>query len=213
MPNGHSQRKVLSTQLDRFDVILDGLADALNESVASAVRDVVGQVVKDAVETTIREVLGNEDLLRASLAMHTPPVQPAPSPVRSSIIGCALALLVQKSAALAGKVKQTIGSAWSRSLEKIGDLAALARYGRQWIASSFWAAGNVILSGVSWSWRFRKTSAIALTIGMLSGIMCFYSGPVISSVACGLSSATTTLTGMVLLPLWRLISGSETAEA
>src|SRR5579859_2814180 len=139
--NGSTQRKTLATQLDRLDIILDGLADALNESVASAVTDVVGQVVKEAVETTIREVLGNQELLKASLAMHASPVV---QPVRSSIIAGALSLLVQKSAEIGSRIKKTVGSAWSRSLEKLGDLVALARFGRQWIGSSFSAAGSMI---------------------------------------------------------------------
>src|SRR5271165_2518602 len=60
--NGSTQRKQLSFQLDRLDAILDGLAEALNESVASAVKDVVGEVVRESVEATIREVLGNPEL-------------------------------------------------------------------------------------------------------------------------------------------------------
>ena len=217
MNNGH-QRKTLATQIDRLDIILDGLADALNESVACAVRDVVGQVVKEAVETTIREVLGNQELLQASLAMHMPRVaQPAPIPVHSNpiktAIGGALALLVQKSAEIASKVKKTFGSAWSRSLVKLGDLVALVSSGWQCITSNFSAAGSMIRSAPSWIWRFRKSSLIATAVGMLAGLACFYSGPLIASIACGLSSATTTLTGMILLPLWRLISGSKAAEA
>jgi hypothetical protein len=80
MPNGrHTQRKQLSSQLDRLDTVLDGLGDALNRRVADAVKDVVGQAVKESVETTIREVLGNPALLQAALEQHTPQ-QPLASP-------------------------------------------------------------------------------------------------------------------------------------
>jgi hypothetical protein len=41
--NGRA-RKSLEGQLDQFDRILDGLADALNGSVADAVKDAVGAV-------------------------------------------------------------------------------------------------------------------------------------------------------------------------
>jgi hypothetical protein len=77
MPNGrHTQRKQLSAQLDRLDNVLDGLAGALNRSVAGAVKDVVGQVVKEAVETTIGEVLGGPDLLHAAPAQQPLAAQP-----------------------------------------------------------------------------------------------------------------------------------------
>src|SRR5262245_18997612 len=81
MSNGNAQRKQLSSQLDRLDTVLGGLADALNRSVAYAVKDVVGQMVKESVETTIREVLGNPELLQAALGQHTP--QPFTTPKRS----------------------------------------------------------------------------------------------------------------------------------
>ena len=52
--------------------MLDGLAEALNESVADAVRDVVGQTVRESVESAVREVLDDPELIRAALARHAP---------------------------------------------------------------------------------------------------------------------------------------------
>jgi hypothetical protein len=45
-PNGRD-RKTLASQLDRLDNILDGLADALNESVAAAVHQAVAGVLTE----------------------------------------------------------------------------------------------------------------------------------------------------------------------
>jgi hypothetical protein len=212
--NGHSQRKTLSTQIDRLDSILDGLAEALNESVADAVRDVVGQVVRETVGTTIREVLGNPELLRASLAKHMPAAMPQPSPVSSSgsvgkALKGALATLLHKCSEMAGKVKQHFGSAWSRSLGKLGIFTALARQNFQHLRSDLARAGNLIRHGVSGAWKFRRSSTVAMAVGVLSGLSCYFAGPVIASVACGLSGAVMTLSGMILLPVWRLISGSQ----
>jgi hypothetical protein len=81
MSNGSAQRKQLSSQLDRLDTVLGGLADALNRSVADAVKDVVGQAVKEAVETAVMEELGNPDVLHAALAQHTPQQPVAAQPV------------------------------------------------------------------------------------------------------------------------------------
>ena len=53
--NGRPQRKQLADQLDRFDAIIDGFADALPQAVAdatregtrAAVRDILGELLRD----------------------------------------------------------------------------------------------------------------------------------------------------------------------
>src|SRR5262245_19983946 len=52
MTNGRT-RKSLAEQIDRLDMILDGLADALNEAVAQAVKEAVAFAVKAAVAETL----------------------------------------------------------------------------------------------------------------------------------------------------------------
>jgi hypothetical protein len=42
---------------------------------------------------------------------------------------------------------------------------------------------------------------------VLSGFGVYYAGPVIANVLCGIGSAVMTGAGMVLMPLWRLMSG------
>jgi hypothetical protein len=60
-------RKNLASQLDRMDAILDGLADALNESVAAAVEKAVGNV--------IAEILTNPAFAdRLRVPVNPPPV-------------------------------------------------------------------------------------------------------------------------------------------
>jgi hypothetical protein len=55
-PNGRVARPSLGDQLDRLDGILNGLADALNQSVTSAVSVTVGNAVREAVEAATREL-------------------------------------------------------------------------------------------------------------------------------------------------------------
>src|SRR5579883_664599 len=52
-------RKSLASQLDRFDSMLDGLSEALNESVATAVKEAVTVAVREAVQAVLTEVLAN----------------------------------------------------------------------------------------------------------------------------------------------------------
>src|SRR5262249_12707391 len=55
-PNGRAARPSLGDQLDRLDRSLNGLADALDESVTAAVTAAVGKVVREAIEAATREL-------------------------------------------------------------------------------------------------------------------------------------------------------------
>jgi hypothetical protein len=55
-PNGRA-RPSLGDQLDRLDGILNGLADAPNQSVTAAVSAAVGNAVREAVEAATRELV------------------------------------------------------------------------------------------------------------------------------------------------------------
>jgi len=59
MHNGLNGRfkKSLAHQLDRLDVILDGLAEALNGAISDAVRQAVGQATREAVQMAMAETL------------------------------------------------------------------------------------------------------------------------------------------------------------
>src|SRR5262245_50934988 len=107
-------RKQLSSQLDRLDTILDGLDAALSGAVADAVQGVVGQVVKEAVEASIKEVLGNPELLRAALAQHAQPsAQPQPRKSLREVLKGALGCLPRKGCEAVAKVKRKAGQLWS----------------------------------------------------------------------------------------------------
>jgi hypothetical protein len=192
--NGNTSRKQLSSQLDRLDTILDGLAEALNESVASAVKDTVGQVVKEAVETTIREVLSNPDLLQAALTQQMP--APTHKPSRS-LFKNALAALLHMSHQAASKVKNALGCAWTRALGKLGKVSAVASSALQHVRTA-----------ASFAWRYRWTCATALGVGVVAGVAVYHAGPMIASVVCGLGSALATTTGITLAPVWRLLFSS-----
>jgi hypothetical protein len=60
-------------------------------------------------------------------------------------------------------------------------------------------------------WRFRRSCSIALSVGLLAGVIGCVAGPVLSSVLCGLDGMALSLSSMVLLPLWRLPSGNVRA--
>jgi hypothetical protein len=191
-------RKQLSDQLDRLDVILDGLADALNQSVADAVRDVVGQVVREAVEGTIKEVLGNPELLRAALAAHNQPaaVEPNPTPPQRPHFEAArnaLAALAQKARQAAAVARSKVGTAWNWALARVRAAARLAA-----------DTGSTL-------WRHRSNCAVALASGLITGVAVYHAGPAVAGVLCGLGSTALTAAGLILYPLWRLLRGGSPA--
>jgi hypothetical protein len=204
-----AQRKQLSSQIDRLDAILDGLADALNESVADAVREVVGQVVREAVSSTVREVLATPELLRAALARHAPAV-PTPEPtakrrtLKDLLEGARAACNRARQAAVRAGTKLGRALAWGLHRLRQGGAAAAARC----------AGGLGCLGGVGRQlWRFRRSCTVALAVGVLSGVGSYLAGPLIASVASGLGGAALTLAGMILMPLWRLMTGGSTPGA
>lgn len=206
--NTRAPRKQLFDQLDRLDVILDGLADALNESVADAVRDVVGQAVQEAVVSTLREVLGRPELLRAALAAHAPPMAaPAAAPVPQAHPGEALGrpLLRQRLGSIArrgceqvrqvvGQAVQAVGRAWSWSLRWLR--AGLGR---------LTAVAAVCRGAAHLAWRFRGPCAAAAIAGLVVGVGAYLAGPLVASLGCGLSGSVLAAAGVVLRPVWQLL--------
>jgi hypothetical protein len=206
-----TQRKSLASQIDRLDGILDGLADALNESVAEAVREVVGQAVREAVQATVREVLSSPELLRAALSKHIPAV---PTPERTAKRQ-ALKGLLQGIRAACAKAKQATVQASAKLGRALAWGSHKLRQGCAVVGNRFKDIARRCTSSVrclgtigQQLWRFRRSYTIALTVGVLSGVASYLAGPLIASLASGISGAALTLAGMILLPLWRLLMGS-----
>jgi hypothetical protein len=57
-------RRTLASQLDRMDIMLDGLSEALNESVATAVKDSVGNAVRQALQIALIEVRTSPEMVK-----------------------------------------------------------------------------------------------------------------------------------------------------
>jgi hypothetical protein len=200
--NGHSQRKTLSTQLDRLDVILDGLAEALNESVADAVKDVVGQVVRESVETTIREVLGNQDLLKAALGRQAPPVPSQPSMWR--------------------RLGNAMQAGWNWVKEKATQLVNVIDEVAQTCANvvaagavNAWTCGKSMVSS-AWAllllvWfvvrQFRTPLLIASSIGVVIGVGCYCAGPLVASAFGGFTSFAGSFIAVIVRMARRELSG------
>jgi len=212
LTNGRLSRKTLSSQIDRLDAMLDGLADNLNEAVAMAVKDSVAEVVRNAVEAAVKEVLSNPELLRAALGQHTPRSTPVQSntatPQRRSfkdMLKGVWSWACKKVTQGASSVKKQLGQGLTWCVEKLRNGWAALRNGHSRLAAC--CVGTLAtLGAVSVTlWRFRKSCSLALSVGLLAGVIGYFAGPIISSVLCGLSGVALSLSSMILLPLWRLL--------
>jgi hypothetical protein len=195
--NGRLQRKSLANEIDRLDGILDGLDEALAGAVEMAVGDVTGKVVREAVEATLREVLSNPELIRAALGQHAPVATPVPQHQQRSTLK---EWFKQKLNDLRKTAKRNALGAWSWCVAKL-------KMGCSWL----WARSKNVACGVKLAWTFRKTTAVAVIVGVLVGVGAYFAGPVIASSVCGLGGALTTVAGMILWPLWKMMSGGNAA--
>jgi len=213
LANGRLSRKTLSSQIDRLDSMLDGLAENLNEAVADAVKDSVAAVVRNAVEIAVKEVLSNPDLLRAALGQHIPTAtqaQPTTArPERRSIkevFKSGWSWVCKKLTQGATSVKKHLGQGLTWCVEKLRKGWAALQNCHSRLAAC--CVGTLAtLGAVSVTlWRFRKNCSVALGVGLIAGVVGFFAGPIINSVLCGLSGMALSLASMILLPLWRLLS-------
>jgi hypothetical protein len=206
-------RKMLATEIDRLDALLDGLAENLNDAVAMAVKDTVGQVVREAVEVAVKEVLSNPELLRAALGQHTsPPTQAQPTaatrqrPSIREVIKRGWSWVCKKVTQAATHVKKKLGQGLAWCVDKLRQGCAALRHGPSRLAACS-VSIMATLGAVSVTlWRLRRSCSIALSVGLIAGVVGYFAGPIISSMLCGLSGMALTLSSMILLPLWRLLN-------
>jgi hypothetical protein len=180
--NGRAQRKSLAEQIDRLDLILDGLADGLSAAVADAVTAAVGT----AVAAAVREVLSNPQLLQR--------LRPEPAPTAGKVGKLARWLCGGLAGALRRCWRGLAGVA-ERGRQRVTEVAATVRVGRQALAgrvragmSAFrrrvWLGGAL---AVLLARRYRRPLLAALAVGAAVGLGCYLAGPAVSSAVSGLA--------------------------
>ena len=205
--NGRAERKSLAQQIDRLDLILDGLADGLNEAVAEAVK----QAVAVAVEAALRELVSSAELRRR---LHPEPA-PRPGVLRraAAALGRGAASAARGcwscAATLAGQCRAKTAQAVAALCEGRVVMVGHARRGLSAFARRVWQAGLVALSVAR---RFRGALLIALAVGTLVGLGCYLGGPAVSSVVSGLGGFVSALAASVLGRLRRMMAADELKE-
>jgi hypothetical protein len=214
-------RKSLGEQIDRLDGILDGLAEALNGAVADAVRDAVrdavGLAVRQAVESTVRELLGQPELLRAALALHQPPEAPAapeepaqrPS-LKGALPGC-LKRLLGKAGERAAGARARLRGAWSWCLAKAKAACGCVRGRCRRLCEATAGAFGLMCRLARLLWGSRRGCLLAVAAGLIAGAGGYHAGPLLAGMLSGLSGAALSAAGMLLWPLRRLARGGTTS--
>lgn len=191
-------RKSLADQLDRFDHMLDGLAEGLNEAVAGA--------VKEAVQAVVIELLTNANLqaqLKGLLLVAEPP---APVPVPGLTLGQRLARLGQFFVACLAALGQGCLQRWQRARHAVLAQATdcqqttshwlgQVQVARQRAVAQLgnhlrWYSQPVVLL-----WRLRVVLAWALGLGLTMGTATWFASPWLAALLSGVSGF---LTGVLL---------------
>jgi hypothetical protein len=190
------KRPSLSDQINRLDQTLDGLADGLNEAVADAVKDAVGHAVREAVQAVLTEVLTNPQLVARLHAAMSPLANASESTQVSAPCSRAPIPVHQRLSALFAHACASI--AWLR-------MTSHARMRRAWSSiSNGWQRTLMRVTALSARWQmlrpFKYQILMAMSIGILVGVLVLHAGPGLGAVVSGIGGFVTTLT--VQAGLW-----------
>jgi hypothetical protein len=199
--NGRARRKSLAEQIDRLDMILDGLADGLNAAVA----DAVTAAISTAVVAAVREVLSNPELLRR--------LRPEPAPATGTYRRLASWLCSGLAGALC-RCWRGVSTAAAQVRQKAEEVTAALRAGRQALADRVRAgmtsfARRVWLGGallVLLARRYRKPLLVALAVGAAVGLGCYLAGPAVSSAVSGVAGFIGSLVASMMSRLRRMLA-------
>jgi hypothetical protein len=186
--NGRA-RKSLAEQIDRLDLILDGLSEALQGAVAESVTEAVGLAVKEAVRCVLAEVLSSPEFLerlRQVAASSNPTAMP----------------MTPRGP---GLLRRWIGRASGWALERMGNLRHAVARAASFIGRSISRAGRYVQALLP----FRRQLLLSAAVGTLTGIVAYHSTPMLAAAAAWMGGFATALTvqAAVLLRRWLLLAG------
>ena len=181
--NGKPQRKQLADQLDRLDLIIDALADGLNQAVLDAAREGTRLAVKDAIV----EIMTNPDL-RAMLA---PPAAPAAAPVPAP--SSPEAVSQPKKPGLWARLKSKATAA------RNAVAAALTRAKEAVIRRGMIAGDAVVALGhaTGEALPIRRVLLVGLGVGLVVGVACLVVPQTTAAVVSGAGAACTAVSVQV----------------
>jgi len=163
-PPNHQQRKQLSDQLDRFDTILDGLAEGLQGAITDAAREGTRVAVLEAIHGILAD-----PALRAVLAKLSAPVAARPS--------------------VWARIKETLARLKAGAVRVATPVVAPVAQQVRLVTRTVGQVGRAF--GITWQWR--KALAIGAGIGLVAALVSYVSAPGVAAVLSGIGGAVTAL--------------------
>lgn len=184
--NGKSQRKSLSTEIDRLDAILDGLDSALAGAITDAVKQAVSVAVTEAVRATLLE-LANPDVLQALRGPVVLPFSGTPEPTSA-----------EAPAVGAAGSPSFISRAWHWIWSKV----QLVGHALVWPVRVAGEGLAIVGDKIKSAWQRKREMIIALTAGVLVGGAVGWAGaPWLSGVVSGIGATGSALGAQLV---WRV---------
>ena len=200
-------RKSLASQLDRFDGVLDGLADAIPQVVADTVRSVTAQVVRDAVQAAVSEVLANPDILEKLRNASAPPVVQATAWIDATSAESAVSVPDSPS------IGQRIAKGWGRVrgfLAGLRDGCATKVERMGTAVANTWSgminAIGAVLAPLAVLPRIARYLEFAFAIGVLASLVALFCGPWVASALSGVGAFGSTLALQIGLWVRRMMT-------
>jgi hypothetical protein len=187
-------RKSLADQIDRLDLILDGLADGLAEAVADA--------VQAAVKAAVAAALTNPEVL-ASLRQAQAPCEPKesqPVPVPngkgwwSSVRDWAKGVW--------NGVTSYRGATWTWMGQKKSACKERVSAGCSRMVQHCRSGWEKVLPWLQFLWRVRLPLLLALLVALVFGVLGFVSGPWVAAIGFGIGGFALTLQVVLAWAVW-----------
>jgi hypothetical protein len=202
VPSNGKIRKSLESQLDRFDRMLDGLADAIPQVVAETIRSAAAQSVREAIESALGEVLRSRSVADAigpsavPLSGHLPVAMPVASVVPPT------AATQHPEYATGDAAGGNRSRGWLARL-RVACAARCRRLGRA-VAAGWqrWLDGlSALCAPLAVLPRIVRYVEVALVVGGAVAVLAWFCGPWISSALGGLGAFGSALAVQVGLRL------------
>jgi hypothetical protein len=200
----------LAAEIDRLNVILDGLSDGLNDAVSVTVQKAVTMAVQQAVQVALTEVLTSPAIIEQLREKIMPPapvetLSPKDKTPRGGNCLCGW-IGKQVKAVVAGCAAsaRAIGRAGIALVRKVTSL------GRQGVVRGLELASIFGLLALRLARRYRLPLLVAAVVGTAIGLAAFGAGRLAAPLLCHLGAMLTTGAARVRLWLHRLLGREVT---
>jgi hypothetical protein len=199
-------RKTLASQLDRLDTILDGLAENLNEAVAMAatnsVKEIVNVAVQEAVRAALVEILTNAEVQKRLI--NAQPVTPTMSHLREKAGSC-WRWIVRAAKGTWARIVMASNKVKSMGSSLVTVANSKLQQARKEIIRSIRSGWMLLTTLAALAKRFRKQLVVAVSVGVLVGVVCYFAGREIASIGCGMAGFLGSLTTGAVNRLRRML--------